>query len=141
MKKIVRNENGDMVVTKIPSTCKVQKQFRDMTDINAIMAKYQRGEAITHLNKRRGVYGDFSQVSDYRSSLDIVINAQKAFMGLPSRVRKRFQNDPQGVIDFVSDPKNYNEAVELGLIDKKIGDDKTNVTTDDAKVNVESPKK
>lgn len=97
-----------------------QKQFRDDTDINKIMAKYQKGEAITHLQRRQGRYGDFSQIRDYRASLDHIIETQKAFMALPSGVRKRFQNDPQELINFVNDKNNYNEAVELGLIEKKI---------------------
>jgi len=108
--------NGKYVYETVSSGPKVQKQFKEMTDINAIMAKYQKGEAITHLNRRVGVYGDFSEIRNYQSSLDLVLGAQKAFMALPSGVRKRFQNDPQQIIDFVSDKSNYDEAVKLGLI-------------------------
>ena len=37
-------------------------------------------------------------------------------MALDANVRKRFHNDPAELIDFVSDEKNRDEAVRLGLL-------------------------
>lgn len=134
-KKVLKD--GKIALEKLSGT-PVQKQFKEETDINRIMEKYQKGEAITHLNKRRGVYGDFSDHKDYQNSLNSVLSAQKAFMALPSKTRKRFRNDPQELIDFLGNKDNYNEAVELGLIDKKL-EDIPNATTINDDANKKSP--
>ena len=46
--------------------------------------------------------------------LDFFIN-QKAFDALPAELRERFENDPGKFVEFCLDPKNKDEAVELGL--------------------------
>jgi len=138
MQKISKRENGMVrVSTENTLPSKTQQQFKETTDINAIMRKYQRGEAITHLNHRKGQYGDFTQISDYQGALDTVLRAEKAFMALPSETRKKFRNNPQELIEFLGDKNNYNEAVALGLIEKKI-EDIPNATINDA--NTKSPK-
>ena len=40
------------------------------------------------------------------------------FDNLPSDVRNRFNNNPAQLLDFVADPENKEEAIELGLLPK-----------------------
>ena len=40
-------------------------------------------------------------------------------MALPSRVRRRFDNDPAELMEFLADEANREEAVMLGLIEKE----------------------
>lgn len=93
-----------------------QQQFRDETDVNLILKKYLKTGLITHVNEFQQVFADVSVVPDnYQASLNIVMEAQAAFLNLPSDVRKRFDNDPAAFLNFVSDPRNREEMYSLGL--------------------------
>lgn len=96
-----------------------QQQFKDECDINKIMDKYQKTGEFTHLTSKQGRYADFSSIQDYREMLDTVRYADEAFMKLPATIRSRFGNDPQQLLDFVQDNKNYDEGVKLGLVQPK----------------------
>lgn len=97
-----------------------QQQFKDEADINNIMRKYGADPvAFNALTRKGGVYADFSQVTDYHGMLQQVADAQDAFGALPAQIRSRFANDPGALIQFLNDPKNHDEGVELGLFDPK----------------------
>lgn len=116
MKKIETLENGKLRVTTVneePSL--TQQQFHDQTDVNAIMRKYHKSGMIDHLNLAQGQYIDLSSVPDYQTALQTVIDADKAFMTIPSNVRRRFNNNPAELIQFLQDPNNAEEAYDLGL--------------------------
>ena len=42
-----------------------------------------------------------------------------SFMKLPAKTRSRFHNDTNELVEFISDEKNYDEAVELGFISEE----------------------
>lgn len=107
-----------------------QQQFKDECDINNIIARYaQTGfyyDPMTDMSllNREAMYGDFSELPDYRTSLDAVNHVREAFMGLSSEIRLRFENDPGKFLDFLSNPENRSEAIEMGLIvpeEKNVG--------------------
>jgi len=118
MKKVIKNEKGEVVkvVTEFTKPSKTQQQFKDQCDVNKIIKKYNKTGELTHLRQSKGVFADLTYVGDYRQALDKVIQANKSFMELNSQTRNRFQNDPQKLIEFLADPKNESEAIELGLI-------------------------
>lgn len=95
-----------------------QQHFEAECDINNIVKKYDRTGELSHLNRRRGVYADFSDIPDYAESLDRINRAQEAFLTLDAKIRQRFSNDPQKLINFLSDERNREEALSLGLIDR-----------------------
>lgn len=116
MKNITRHENGHKKVSTINNEpSKTQQQFAEQCDINNIMKKYKQTGEITHLNKKTGIYGDFSNMPSYQEALHTVIKAEQEFMTLPADVRKKFDNNPQQFVDFINDPKNDEEAIKLGL--------------------------
>jgi len=135
--KIIELADGrKKVVTVNDEPSMTQQQFKEMSDINRIMKKYHKGEMVNYLNRRPGVYGDFSKMPNYSDALQTVIDAQESFMTLPSGVRKRFDNDPAKVIEFISDSKNYDEAITLGLVPKKvIKEEPKNVNATNANAN------
>lgn len=129
MKIITRNKDGIAikVQTKNEEPSLTQQHFESESNINNIMKKYHATGMITHLNRNKGVYADISTLGDYQNSLQTVIDAQNAFMTLPSSVRKKFSNNPQELINFLADSKNKDEAISLGLIkpvDPVINDEK-----------------
>lgn len=94
-----------------------RQEFAKDADLNNIMAKYAAGLAPIPSGVRPPQFGDFSDGLDYQACLDKLIAAQAAFDSLPSAVRDRFSNDPARLLDFLSDEKNREEAIKLGLVE------------------------
>lgn len=99
----------------IPSMTK--QSFRDECDINSIMARYEKDGVVDHLARVPAQWGDFTDALDYHSAMSIVVQAEERFAALPASVRKRFGNDPAQMLEFLEDPDNRLEAIELGLVD------------------------
>lgn len=94
-----------------------QQSAKDECDINFIVERAKRGADISHLNRGVPMYGDFTELpTDLRDCLNIVRKADEAFMSLDAQVRKRFDNDPSKMMDFLKDPANRDEAIKLGLV-------------------------
>lgn len=95
-----------------------QQQFLEECDINTIVERFGlNGEVPTSVTLP--TYGDFSGVNDFQSAMNAVLVAQAQFMELPAKVRSRFDNDPQKLLEFVSDDANIPEARVLGLLQAK----------------------
>lgn len=86
-------------------------------DINAIMRRYEK-TGVLPVEGREAFFADVSNMPDYRTALDHVHEARRYFMTLPADVREKFGNDPAGFLDFVADPDNRDEMVELGLLEE-----------------------
>lgn len=97
-----------------------KQSFADEVDINKIIARFDKTGMISHLNDREPFYGDVSEFRDYQDSLNMVMRADELFMGMSADVRSRFSNDPVQMISFLDDPKNYDEAVKLGMITPRV---------------------
>lgn len=94
---------------------RTKQSFKKECDINFILAKYRKTGLIDHLNTYQGNYSDLSNPVDYQTAMNIIINADMAFSTLPSEIRSKFNNDPHAFLTFVSDPKNEDSMIELGL--------------------------
>lgn len=97
------------------SPSRTQQHMRDECDINVMVQRFQR----TGVPPAPPVFPDvqdFSEAHDFRSAMQLIIDAQKSFDAMPSSVRERFMNDPARLLDFISDPSNADEAVRLGLV-------------------------
>lgn len=92
-----------------------QQQFKDEVDINTIVARFGLTGELPE-NLRMPVSGDFTKVGDFQSAMQMVREAEEAFMELPGQVRARFHNDPQRLIEFIEDDANREEAQKLGLV-------------------------
>lgn len=96
-----------------------QQQFKDDVNVNNIIKRYREGRPITHLNNRQGAYADLSNAKDYHESLNTIRLAGEAFDSLPANIRDRFHNDPAELLEFIHNPSNFDEAVQLGIFDPK----------------------
>lgn len=81
--------------------------------MNIIMRRYELGGALPPAPPP--VYADVSGV-DFDQAQLVVAAAKSRFFSLPARVRDRFDNDPGSFLDFMDDPRNVQEAQELGLL-------------------------
>ena len=109
------DENGD------PIYFTEQSHDRE-TDVNEIIKKHDKMGIITHVTRFEAKFGDMTGL-DFKEAADLVANAKSQFELLPSDVRKRFENDPGQLLKFMEDPKNRDEAIELGLISAETSPD------------------
>lgn len=94
-----------------------QQHFRDEVDINTIVRRMSNGQ-LPIGTRNAGNFMDVSGGMSYHDMLNHVKDVQEEFSSMHHLVRTRFRNDPQNLIDFLSDEKNLDEAISLGLIDK-----------------------
>lgn len=87
---------------------------KDNCDVNLIVEKFEK-TGILPVMSQSPAYGDVSGAVDYQTAMNIVINAEKAFMSLDAKIRKEFDNNPGKFLDFIDDPQNADRLVEMGL--------------------------
>lgn len=114
------NYNTDAASDESGLACKdaslTQQHQKDQADINYIIEQFNV-TGIIPTSPISPQYGDFSGVGDYQSALNAVIAMEDEFMALPANVRARFENDPEQLLDFMSNENNREEAIKLGLIE------------------------
>ena len=136
-KTIYNYKQMDGVRNNSPSL--TQQQFKDECDINKIMDRYLRTGVLSDPLQNRGTpkYGDYADIGDYMDHMNKVVEANEMFEALPASIRKRFNNNPGELIDFVMNDDNRKEAEFLGLIEKK-EENKVSGTSTEAEVSVTS---
>ena len=107
--------HSQRVQTNITGETRTKVSAQAETDINNIMAKYIKTGHIAWTNRQPPQYG-ISDGQTFHEAMNIVIEAEENFSELPAHIRKRFGNDPQEFLNFVSDENNHNEAIKLGMI-------------------------
>lgn len=109
----VSNHSDTRVFNDEPSL--TRQEFADECDINVIMAQYEKTGVVSHMSPREPMYVDLTGVPDFRNAMDMMLDAEKAFMSLPAKVRKEFDNDARNFVDFASNPDNLDKMREWGL--------------------------
>ena len=92
-----------------------QQHFLKECDIREIIKRNDRTGIIEHVNRGVAQYADVSDVKDYREALEMINSSMESFMGLPSDIRKMFDNDPGEFFEFATNPANAEKMAELGL--------------------------
>ena len=113
-------KEGDNCITECLDESLTQQQFANEADLNTIVRRYgiDKGPLpVAPLDPR--LYGDFTNVPDLRTLLDLAHDAREQFAELPPKLRERFNNDPARLWDFVQDPENSEEAVRLGFLKRE----------------------
>jgi phage internal scaffolding protein len=116
------------------SLSRTQQHFRKEANINSIVAKYRTSGLLTNPMHKATLYpefGDFSNVTDFQTMQNKMIEINDYFMSLPANIRKEFDNSPQKLMAFMSDEQNIDKARELGLVAKDLSQLKYIKTLDD----------
>lgn len=92
-----------------------RQEFADECDINVLMATYEKTGVLNHFNKGTPQYLDVSAVPDLRTALQVLGDAEAAFMSLPAAVRREFDNDALKFIEYAENPENLGRMREWGL--------------------------
>lgn len=93
--------------------------FKDECDVLNIISRHDRTGLIDHVNNAVAQYGDYSEINEYRESLDLVMQAQQSFGEIPSNIREMFNNDPGSFFEFATNPENHEKMAELGLAEAR----------------------
>lgn len=117
----VRSENNyDMFAASQASGLECRDASRTLqsqaeeADINVLVRRFGvTGEV--PITKRMPSYGDFTGTNDYRTALEMVMQAEDSFMQVPAEIRARFHNDPGAFADFCENPANLDELRKMGL--------------------------
>lgn len=92
-----------------------RQEFKAECDINTIMARYYKTGVISHMATSQPRFIDFEEIPDFQSAMNMMIEAESAFMSLPATVRKEFDNDPAAFVQYASDKENLPKLREWGL--------------------------
>lgn len=80
----------------------VQQHFKEDVDVNTIVRRFGiTGEM--PFGASGGVYGDFTEVTDFESARARILRAEEGFLRLPAEVRERFGNDPGAIVRFAQE--------------------------------------
>lgn len=110
-------KNGSSTAFYCTGPSMTRQEFAEECDINNLMKKYENQD-IGAIMRRAGepVYYDFEAYPQNMMDAQLVIKqAAEAFMTLPARVRKEFDNDPHMFYDFASNHENIDQMREWGL--------------------------
>lgn len=99
------------------------QSFKAECDINNIVKRHTRDGFVSHLNKGVPVFMDVSEIGDFRTAIHQVRAANEFFSKLPSKVRRKFDNDPARFIDEAGG-LSRDELRELGLAELRTSDRK-----------------
>lgn len=102
---------GDEQITK--------QSFADECDIHKILKQYQQTGIINHISPNQPRYLDLPDNLDYQSSLNIIMEAQDAFMTLSSSVRDRYGNNPEKFLEALNDPSQREFLESVGVFESK----------------------
>ena len=92
-----------------------EQAHKDECDVNLIVAKYDKTGIMSHISRFEAKFGDFTGM-DFQNMQNQIRGATEMFNQLPAEIRKRFDNSPGMLLEFMEDPNNRDEAIELGLI-------------------------
>lgn len=108
----------DKVKTKLDKFSRTKQEFKEESDINNVIKKFKQTGMVTHVSAMKAQYGDFSDITSYKEAVDLVHESNDSFQALSSSIRKRFENDPEKLMEFIMNPENKEEAEKLGLLQK-----------------------
>ena len=99
---------------------KTQQHFKKEANINCIMRKYSKSGLLTDptvIPTRTPKFDDYSNVKDFHAMQNMILEIQSYFDSLPADIRRKFDNDPHIMQEWIINPDNKDEAIKLGLLE------------------------
>lgn len=93
-----------------------RQEFAEDCDINTIMARYETTGNFHAPFAKEAHYADYTAApGSLMEAMEIMRSGEAAFMQLPAKVRREFDNDPMQFVEFASDPANLDQMREWQL--------------------------
>lgn len=116
---VTKRENGTKRVRFFTEGASMTEQsHKKRVNINTIIAKYRK-TGFLEGRVENPSYGDFTGTVDFHEANNRILSARKEFQKIPSDIRKRFHNDVGELLEFLNNPENRQEAIEIGLLNKE----------------------
>lgn len=109
-----------------PNPSLTEQCHKDDADIDRILKKYQQtGFLVDPFIKptRTPQFGDFSDVGDFQTVQNRLIEIEDHFNSLPAKIRAIFGNDYANYINAMNDPSKTEYLASLGLIEAPTSND------------------
>lgn len=116
VKPLVYKESEGIVFTE-PSRTK--QADMEKCDLRYQLARFQKTGLMGNLRSDEPLTGDFSEIDDLITAQNRLIDLEEQFMAMPAALRKKFDNDPFNMLEWLQKEENYDEAVKYGLMVKK----------------------
>lgn len=108
-----------LVFTLGPSM--TRQEFAAECDINTIMRQYEMALAQPAASVTPPMYVDFTSMPhDLMGAMQVMQDAEDAFMRLPASVRREFDNSAIAFVNYASDPANIEQMRAWELAPKKV---------------------
>lgn len=91
---------------------RTKQSFKDQTDVNKIIQRYQKTGVMSHLEKHGAVYGEFGDY-DFHHHMQQLAKGKEIFEQLPSELRREFNQNPSEFFEFVNNPDNQERLDKL----------------------------
>jgi len=105
-------DHGEVYVPEYERPGRTKQAFKDDTDINRIIDRFQKTGALSHLNKHEAIYGDFAEF-DFLAAQMQLARGKEIFDDLPSELRREFNQSPREFFEFVNDPANKGDLKRI----------------------------
>lgn len=93
-----------------------RQEFKDECDVNMLMKRYQKTGVLPMFGvDRQPQYLRLADVPDFHSAMNLLVEAEGAFMRLPAVVRKEFDNDAVRFVEFAELPESIEQLRKWGL--------------------------
>lgn len=94
----------------------VKQSFRDEVDVNNVVTRFQATGVLPQGSPgREPLYLDVAEFPTYQEAMNRVRDVEAFFQALPAETRELFENDATVFADWATDPRNVEEARQLGV--------------------------
>jgi len=105
----------DRVFTEVDRVSMTRQEFALESDINTLMSRFEKSGVPPLGTGIPPRYLDLTDVPDFQAAMQLMIDAEEAFMALPAKVRREFDNDPGKFVAFAEREENLPRMREWGL--------------------------
>lgn len=110
-------------VVTVTGEGKTDQSFKDLVSVKSLVARTEAKGLLRASQKFEGTMDDYPNL-DYQEAQFALAEAKSVFEAMPSKLRKQFGNDPIAFAEFVQNPENQKNLVDMGLAKLKDGYDK-----------------
>lgn len=107
--------------TPVVGESKTRQEFLNESLTSTIIERFTRTGVLVPpgMARREPMFGDFTEIPDgVQDAANLMIRVRDDFARLPSNIRERFSNNPLMMYAFLSDERNRDEAISIGLVAK-----------------------
>lgn len=92
---------------------------KKLSDINNIMKQYAKTGLLPMQKQKVAQYIDNTLAMPLEQAHALIRDAKEMFLELPAEVRKKMNNDPTQLVDYLKDKDNHDFLVKHGVLNKK----------------------